>query len=260
MPRGAASPVIYKTFSTADALTKSQVLAEDTIKEIVGAALQAAKDLSAARDQLEDSIRSEGNAASALASSRSASSTVIPVFFGVEALTNSFALRCDHAFRSLLHIAKILYPEWSGKAYFEGLRDHLLLRDKDKVFANYLTGQLSFIKSMRELRNCVEHPKPDRKVIVKSYHLKPTGDISAPTIEIIHPTFRQVEFGLSTYLKLTIPDICSVFEEMLAFMIDRRGSNFGRVKLRVCEVPEGQRRYGTVKYDLTIGNWPDMAP
>ena len=259
LSRGSSSPAVYKTLLTAEVLLKS--LYNDMIdkEQILKLSLDAAKDISAILDQLEILLKSENEAAASLDAARGQSRQfIIPSFDGIDALVKSFAQRADHVLRSLLDIVKVCYGDQYAKGYFEGFRDKIFAM-KDEEFAAFLTSHLVFTKYLREFRNAIEHPKPDRHVVVRDYSAMPDGNVRVPTLDFFHPNYESKDVEVSALLARVSNNLGEIYEGTLAYLVDRNAKDFGIAKFKVFEVPEKMRKYGTVRYELSVVNIGDIA-
>jgi hypothetical protein len=137
---------------------------------------------------------------------------------------------CRAVLIEIVALHPITYPSWTGfyigadtggslgvgtgvdSAIFTTpeLANRVPLRSGRSVRAIYET-RASFLKLVRNARNCVEHPKPGEQVIVKDFELNDKMQIVPPLIEIIHPKTPQPEMHMSQFDSQVIEQISNIF-------------------------------------------------
>lgn len=258
--RGASSPAVSRTILTAEVLSQPGFIRGLSREALLGLAMNGAISLSSMTDDSDiisafmNSFVDNIDRLDPLGAS-----VVVPYQDELETRTKSFFQSSTHCLQSLLDISALFYGEGCKKGHFEGLRDYLKRGTKGEVFSDYLTRNLDFIKFLREIRNAIEHPKLDRRMIIQNYRLLPTGDIGGPTFELIHPSFSQPETALPLLLGQILDGLATLYEEVLVLLFNTNFGNFGEVQFGVVRVPPERMRYGSVRYELSITNLPSIA-
>lgn len=172
----------------------------------------------------------------------------IPSVDDVQGLVKTFIQKADHATIELFETVKLFYPEGIGKSWFESLLK--FVREKhgeDSSFTKFLVEVLPFLKFIRNARNCIEHPNPDRKVIVRDITLLPSGQLSPPSIEVIHPESPQSPMHITDFMENVIELFVNVSESMLACLCAHNVPPFSGFPVQVIEFTPEQQKFG-VRY------------
>ncbi|MCJ2062937.1 hypothetical protein MKK63_09465 [Methylobacterium sp. J-088] len=258
--RGASSPSVSRTILTAEVLSQPGFIRELDREALLGLAMNGALCLSSMDDDsdaisaFEKSVVDNIDGIDPLGVS-----VVVPYHDVLEARVKSFFQSSIHCLQSLLDISALFYGDGCKKGYFEGLRDYLKHTKKDESFSDYLTRNLDFIKFLREVRNAIEHPKLNKRMVIQNYRLLPSGDIGGPTFELIHPGVAHPEVGLPSFLVQLLDSLATLYEEVLVQLFDNNSGSFGEVKFGVVRIPPDRMRYGSVRYELSITNLPSIA-
>lgn len=258
--RGASSPSVSRTILTAEVLSQPGFIRGLDREALLALAMNGALCLSSMTDDsdaisaFEKSVTENYDQTDTLSGS-----VVVPYQDALETMAKSFFQNSAHCLQSILDIAALFYGEECKKGYFEGLKNHLEHVRKDVEFSSYLSRSMNFIKFLRETRNVIEHPKVDKKMIVQNYRLLPSGEIAGPTFELIHPTVGQPETGLASLLSQLLEGLATLYEEVLVLLFGNNVGSFGEVKFGVVQVPPERMRYGSVRYELSITNLPQVV-
>lgn len=214
-----------------------------------GLLLEIAEDIAGA-DQLVKNYRAaEGAATESLDPKiRKDRSLVVPAIGNIESRCNEFLQRSDHALRELFRLVQTFYPD-VGSGGWEGLKKKIDggLQDIDN-FPQFLAETVPFLQMIRNARNCVEHPRPEQRLVVADFSLDSMNVLLPPMVEIIHPKTPLNRVSVSTFFTQTLQTIVSVVELMMVFLCARRVRPVGGFPVLVIEVPPQQRKYPHVRY------------
>lgn len=214
-----------------------------------GLLLEIAEDIAGA-DQLVKNYRAaEGAATESLDPKiRKDRSLVVPAIGNIESRCNEFLQRSDHALRELFRLVQTFYPD-VGSGGWEGLKKKIDggLQDIDN-FPQFLAETVPFLQMIRNARNCVEHPRPEQRLVVADFSLDSMNVLLPPMVEIIHPKTPLNRVSVSTFFTQTLQTIVSVVELMMVFLCARHVRPVGGFPVLVIEVPPQQRKYPHVRY------------
>lgn len=162
--RGAEDPLVAKTLLTAHALFKKSHLGE-TFDEEQGLvlALDLLKDFAAMADMLDSLQKAQDDAiASFEKESVKDRSLTLPSIGDAEARCHTFAQKVGHAVDTLRDITQLFYGEAVRRKWIDSLAE--LTRERygtEAPFTKYVDTMRPFLLLLREMRNMIEHAKPD---------------------------------------------------------------------------------------------------
>ena len=181
----------------------------------------------------------------------------VPTVGEPRVLVETFIQKADHVIADLFAIAKLFYPEEIGKKWFESLFELAKERcGSDQPFTKFLAEALPFLKLIRNARNCVEHPKVDRRLEVFDITLLPSGQLRPPTMEIIEQDTPQPIIAIVDFMAQTIVQLASTFELMIAYLCGTNIQPFAGFPVQVVQYPPNlQKAYGVkLGYGIYDGN------
>lgn len=254
--------LVRQTLMTANRLFHSKLLgASFPYTRAIDITFEALKDI-IAMHEMHTALAAELTAAEAslkrLAPQDRALS--VPTISSVRVSVETFLQKADHAAVDLFEIAKLFYPDRIGKGWFESLFE--FAKEKygvDATFTKFLADALPFLKLMRKARNCIEHPGVNQRVDVFDITLLPSGQLRAPTLEVVHPETPQPLIAVSDFMAHTVEQIATMFELMLAFLCGYNVHPFAGLAIQVVRYPPHLEKafgvrfgYGTYDGDQII--------
>ena len=260
--RGANDPLVAKTLLTAHALFKETHLGK-TFDEKQGwvLALELLKDLAAMAD-MRMSLQKAQEVAIASFGEKNAKgrSLTLPAIGDAEARCDAFAQKVGHAVDTLRDIARLFYGEALKKKWIDSLAD--LTRERygaDDPFTKYVDTVRPFLLLLREMRNMIEHAKPDWHIKVYDFRLLPSGQIMVPSFEIVRPGMETSKGALTDLMSQLTEDLASVAEVLMAYLCNAHVQPFPPFNIQVLELPTTQRgnplvrmSYGCIQGDHVI--------
>ena len=161
-----------------------------------------------------------------------------------ETSVKTFMQRTTHALAIMLNLTRVFFPACNTKGFFEPIRDAAAEKfGPEDMLAQLLTDLMKFNKYMRDARNCVEHPKKKKKVIVKDYSLTPNNTILPPSIEVIHPDSPQTMINILDYMAQIREQVSDMTELLIVFLCSRHMEAPGPFPIQVIELPEDRRQF-----------------
>ena len=109
-----------------------------------------------------------------------------------------------------------------------------------------------FLQFVRNSRNCVEHPRPEQKIVTTDFNINPDNQLLPPSIEVIHPKTPQQAVPVVELMGLVVNSIVDTVEVMLAFLCNRKIQPVAGFPVQVHMFPENQRRTQSVKYGYGV--------
>ncbi|MFN3226629.1 MAG: hypothetical protein ACE360_10325 [Hyphomicrobiales bacterium] len=258
LAHGSGTEFVRQTLVTAEALFRSNCVADHVDKnEVLSASLAAAKDLAAMADLLDQIATEVGQGTAAKVEGKTAN---LPALKELEPRVKTFIQKADHVLQSLMRIIRAFFGQDAGRKWFESLHELTAHRfGTDDGFALFLGEALPYLKSVRAARNCVEHPREGQKLVLKNFSLQTVPlAIVPPTIKVVHPNHAMPEAPLVTFLQGLQGFVSCVFEETLAGLCNKNLREFGAIKFGVVETPAEKRTEFDSKYRVTIIEGPPL--
>jgi hypothetical protein len=252
---GSDSEVVGRILLTANTLFKTNYLPKNIdCDEALQLSFEALKDIIAMREVRDFFRLNEQESATSLRDNRNTDrSVLLPSIKNLPQRCGEFLQKADHSLGKLYSVIQIFYPK-ARKPYFEGFSETLVaLYGATDPFAVGVRGAVPFLKFVRDARNCVEHPKPNHKIVVKDFQLDPSGKILAPTIEVIHPRSPQNSVSVAAFMNDICVAIVGVFESMIAGLCSKHVTSGPGQPFEVVEIPdESLRREKFVRYSYGL--------
>ncbi len=250
LPHGADDPWVGATLLTAYHLLKASSAQNHVDGDAAFAlAIQIAKDISGAY-QLHDSYATVETGATANLDPKIGSnrSLLVPAIGNVEARCNEFLQRVDHALRELFRIVKMFYPD-VGSGGWEALRKKVDSGPQDvDNFPSFLAQVHPFLLFIRNARNCVEHPRPEQRLLVTDFALDAKNVLLPPMVQVIHPKSPLDMTPMLAFFSQSLQNLSSVVELMIVFLCARHVKPVGGMPIQVVEMPPERRKSPHVRY------------
>lgn len=167
----------------------------------------------------------------------------LPVMPNLEQRTKQFIYNADHSLRHIMNLARLFYPDIPiAKGWLDKLKEKLILENSTEHPCVLLTEWArEKIIPLRDVRNSIEHPKPDDKVSYQNYKLQKEGNIKPPTMfyEKVNSPFPEVE--ISQFMIVTIEHLLIAFEGMMVRLCEIHAQPFADGTRYVVEIPEADR-------------------
>lgn len=260
--RGAEDPFVAKTLLTAHSLFKKSHLGETfDEKRGLALALDLLKDLATMADMQGALQKAQDNAiASFEKESVKDRSLTLPGIGDAEARCHAFAQKVGHAVDTLRDITRLFYGETVKKKWIDSLAE--LTRERygaEDPFTKYVDTVRPFLLLLREMRNMIEHAKPDWHIKIFDFQLLPDGQIMVPSVEIVRPGLETSKDSLTSLMSQVTKDIANVAEVLIAYLCNAHVQPLPPFEIQVLELPVEQRgnplvrmSYGCIQGDQVI--------
>lgn len=175
-------------------------------------------------------------------------SIIVPAIGNVETKCNEFLQRVDHALRELFRLVKMFYTD-VGAGGWDSLKKKIDGEPQDTDnFPQVMAEILPFLQLIRNARNCVEHPRPEQRLIVIDFSLDPKNTLVPPTIQIVHPKSPHEETPVSMFFSQALQYVVDIVELMIVFLCARHVKPVAGMPIRVMEIPPEKRKSPHVRY------------
>ena len=262
LPYGAQDSWIGAVVLTANHLLQSPCLPNDINgAEAFAVVLEIAEDIAGAHVLVEEYCDAENVATRSLDPKiRKDRSVILPALGNIETRCNEFLQRSDHALRALFRLVQMFYSD-VGSGGWESLRTKIEGEPKDvDNFTQFLDERVPFLQLIRNARNCVEHPRPEQRLVTVDFSLDARNVLLPPTIEIIHPRTSLSRVSVNDFFAQTLMNLVRVVELMLVFLCARHVSTIGSFPVQVVEFPQERRRSPHVRYGYGVKIGDEIVP
>lgn len=175
-------------------------------------------------------------------------SVIVPAIGNVQSRCNEFLQRADHALRGLFKLVQMFYPD-VGSGRWEGLKKKIDSGPRDiDNFPQFLVETIPFLQHIRNARNCVEHPRPEQRLVIADFALDSRSVLHPPMVEIIHPQTPLKKVLVSTFFTQTLESIVYVVELMVVFLCARHVRSSAGLPVQVVPLAPEHRRSAHVRY------------
>ena len=211
--------------------------------------LEIAEDVAGAHELVEKYCDAEDIATSSFDSKiRKDRSVIVPALGNVEARCNEFLQRSDHALRELFRLVRMFYSD-VGSGGWEGLKTKMDGESKNiDNFPQFLNETVPFLQLIRNARNCVEHPRPEHRLVTADFSVDARSVLLPPTVEIVHPRTPLPSVAVNAFFKQTLENLVRVVELMVVFLCARHVSTIGSFPVQVVEFPQERRHSPHVRF------------
>ena len=192
---------------------------------------------------------------------RNNGSVLMPSVGDVASRCEPFIQRADHALRALLNLVKLFYGRDAGRRWFESFTEQIeRTQGKDDPFSQFLRQALPFLKSVRNARNCVEHPTSNQRIVTTDFAIDPNAKIMPPMIEVIHPKTPEPAFPVSAFMTRVADQIVEIIELMIAYICSKHVQKFAGFAFQVVELPKEQRSNEHVRFSYGLYDGARVIP
>jgi hypothetical protein len=176
----------------------------------------------------------------------------LPSIHNIKGDCDAFIQKADQARNSLFGICKLFY-ENVGNGTFDGLAKAVEARHgADAGLLEILKKTIPFLRSIRQTRNCVEHPKDDQRIVVQDFLLSEAGALIAPTIEVIDKEIPLAQVEVLLFMRRVTIDLGKTFETMIAALCGHNVRAIGPFLFFVIPLDASQRSMDRVRFDYGL--------
>jgi hypothetical protein len=184
---------------------------------------------------------------------------VLPYLNDIDQDVKNFLQRADHFTREVFRITRMFEKGFADL-------DNLLRRAESErppngQFIEFLKRASPFLKFVRNARNAVEHPIPQKRIELRNFELTASGEIILPSVEIVHPKTGEPRTGLVRFMHAVNESLANLYGEWVAHLCARKAAA-GDFEVSVLRLPEGQRPDKRVSYSYAInigGEWQPIG-
>jgi hypothetical protein len=249
--QGIQSQVVSQTFLTASMFFKKDRLPEGQLVRVWELIVELTREALNLEQHIQGYYQKEKKEKEKYETARSGGiQPAIPSIPDLETSLKSIFQKGEHMYQILMELTSVLLPKM--KINKQGHFDTLAEIVSDKIgpksgFAEFLNQNLDLLKTIKEIRNGLDHRQP--KVKVKDYQYNLDTTISLPTIALDAKTVKLPEIAISDYLG-QVMSLFSFAEIMICHLANLTIKSIMQSVIR--EIPIEQRIYEHVRYCFYI--------
>jgi hypothetical protein len=260
LPYGSSEPWIGAILLTGNELLRKEILSDQINVDLaMSLILELAQNIAGAKELIEAISNSQRDEFKKYnLQIKKDRSVILPSMSGITNKCKEFFQKSDHALDGLFKIVKIFYPN-QGKGGWESFKNEVK-KESIKIdnFSEVLESMLPFLIFVRNVRNCIEHPRPEQKIITTNFSINSDNKLLPPSIEVVHPRTPLDPVSVEELMNQTINTIVSIVEVMLAFLCNRKIRPIIGFPVQVYEFQADRRRTENVKYGYGIATENDI--
>lgn len=250
LSRGAEDVAVCRVLLTADSLFKNQYLSveiEDSIA--VDRAFCLLRHIVSMQDMAFEVMGIISNVAEKIQVEISADrSAVMPTAEDAIVRFDAFAQKAGHAVESMKTIAKIFYPDLSGK-WMDDLGRKASENGPVAEFVEKFGESILFIK---EIRNMLEHPREDRKIICEDFSLDADLRLSKPSVVIVENGERSC-YDMCEFMGGVLNTFLETVDVFMAVLCGEHIKNEKGFPVSVVRFGEGMNGAGNLHQRYGLG-------
>ncbi len=262
---GAEATFVARTFMTAGVLFDRTYLGQtfdvDAGKSL---ALEVAKRLASMRDIFDALVSNERRVVESLGSQSDGRSFRVPETPGLRTKVETFLAGGDRVQEALFSIAHQFYERPQGRVNTRAsLIDQVERQAPGRIaFHAAVKSIIEVLHRVREHRNASVHDDGPKSLVLRDFHLLPSGEISAPLMEIRHPTFPLAQTPVAQHMAAEIELLTEVSEALMAWLCSENIALSAPIfQVQLAALPDGESRDGSRYYYHTniVGPLPGIT-
>ena len=99
-----------------------------------------------------------------------------------------------------------------------------------------------FLLLLVDMRNMIEHPKPEKYVNTYDYRLRPSGEIELPSVEIVRPGKDLAVAPITGFMQHIFDELLTVSERLMAMLCAQNVQPFAGMRTELVELTAEQQR------------------
>jgi hypothetical protein len=263
LPIGADDRFVAAILLTAEALFKKtylgQAFDETYALEVSIGLLKDIHALSNMREKLEAAQRaactSHGNERQSKAQFR------LPSINDLKTQWDSFAQTARHVVTDLERLAALFYPNELKAKWVQSLTNLASERyGLDSPFAKFMSLYGHAFLFVIEMRNMVEHPKPEKSITITDFRLLASGELALPSATIVEPDSKPVTQMITALMDRITNDLANGTELLIAHLCNHNIHTLIHLPVQVIELPVEKRRNPHARFSYGFFDGTNMNP
>ena len=146
-------------------------------------------------------------------------------------------------------MSKLFYPQITSKWIDSLIRTLKQEHGEQSHFWRYIERVRPALMFVNEdLRNLIEHPKPDSFVKVHNFRLLPSGELASPIIEIVRPDRSPEAYPIAEMMLSVTDDLVNMCEGIIVVLCGSQIKGTSPLPLQVMRVAPDRRQHPHVRF------------
>ena len=241
---GAKDHAVGRILLTAHAMFKASHLGSEFPEEkALALAFDVLRDIASMHDMYANLIFSIQKTTSEVNAQVGADRSVeLPALGDAKSRCDAFAQKVGHVIDTMEEIARVFYPGELSRKWIDSLIKLAAQKHgDDEPLSRFMVEIRDSLLFMREIRNMIEHPRDDARVIVHDFRLTPDMTLVSPHVEIIRTDEPTSACDVPTFMAEITEELLSIAEVFLTLLCGANAESFAGFPLLVVELPESRR-------------------
>lgn len=171
-----------------------------------------------------------------------------------EGALTTFLYKASHIHRDLFEIIKLAYPEMQNrKGMYSGFQKLLQEKyGKDDLFVRFVGDSLHQLNTIKNARNCYEHPKNGHQLHIRNYHQTKPNELMIPSFRIEHKDTPHGFVGISLFIETMLGNIASIVEGILVLICIKNPRSFGGFQYCIIENRDLMNQHRLSRYQWSL--------
>jgi hypothetical protein len=185
----------------------------------------------------------------------------LPSISDVKAQWDSFAQTARHIVGDLERIAKMFYANELSPKWVDALSKVVQERyGEESSFAKFMSHYGKSFLFVIDMRNMVEHPRPEKSITILDFRMLPSGQLSLPAATIVQPGQAPVTQTITALMERIVDDLATGIELLIAHLCAENIHTLISLPIQVFQLPIEQRRNPHIRFSYGYHDGTKMNP
>jgi hypothetical protein len=177
----------------------------------------------------------------------------IPTVKDLQTHIKTYVHKADQVRDIIIGLLKLVYGAGQGKRLLEHIKDAIVAKhgansDLDQFF-DLIKPALEFT---RNLRNGVEHPQSNHRLIILDFNPTPATTVDPPTVELVHAPTPLPKTLVTSFMEQMNDQLAGIVEALIVHLCRSNMGHFGGFECGIIEPPPDRRRHKDTKFSYAV--------
>jgi len=158
---------------------------------------------------------------------------------------------------------KLVYNSGTNKNTIENLYSDIVTKHgAQSGLAQFVDSMMLPLKFIRNVRNAIEHPKEDNRVLIVDFDLATNGTVDPPSIELINKETPQPKILVTFFMEQLVGHLIDIVEYLMAHLCASNMQRFGGFECGIMELSPERRRHKNTRFSYAVrlqGQWQPLG-
>lgn len=187
----------------------------------------------------------------------------LPTTPKLETQVEAFIKKADQVRNNIIAYLKLVYNSGTNKKTIENLYSDIDAKHGTQSgMAQFVYSIMLPLKFIRNIRNAMEHPKDDNRVLTKDFILESVGTVYPPSIEFINKDTPQPKMLITSFMEQMNNHLIEIIESLIVHLCVSNMGHFNGFKCCIMELPPERRRHKNTRFSYAIriqGQWQPLG-